>query len=60
MESSAKNAIRIISALNAYYGDNAYCVRVEGVLEIEQIWMRCRYLQQVKFENCRFVKHIGQ
>ena len=29
---AAKNAIRIISVLNAYYGDNAYCVRIKSVL----------------------------
>ena len=50
-ESAIKNAIRIISVLNAYYGNNAYCVRIKGVLEIEQSWTRCRYLQQVKYEN---------
>ena len=27
-----KNTIRIISVLNAYYGTNAYCVRIKGVL----------------------------
>ena len=26
-----KNAMRIISVLNAYYGDNAYCVRIKDV-----------------------------
>lgn len=29
---AAKNAIRIISVLNAYYEDNAYCVRIKSVL----------------------------
>ena len=27
-----KNAMRIISVLNAYYGTNAYCVRIKCVL----------------------------
>ena len=27
-----QNAIRVISVLNAYYGDNAYCVRIKSVL----------------------------
>ena len=27
-----KNVIRIISVLNAYYGNNAYYVRIKGVL----------------------------
>ena len=31
-ENAAKNTIRIISVLNAYYGDNVYCVRIKGVL----------------------------
>ena len=31
-ENVAKNVIRIISVLNAYYGTNAYCVRIRGVL----------------------------
>ena len=31
-ESAAKNVIRIISVLNVYYGNNAYCVRIKGVL----------------------------
>ena len=31
-ESAAKNVIRIISVLNAYYGNNAYYVRIKGVL----------------------------
>ena len=31
-ENVAKNVIRIISVLNAYYGNNAYCVRIKGVL----------------------------
>ena len=26
------DAIRIIYVLNAYYGDNAYCVRIKSVL----------------------------
>ena len=26
-----KNVIRIISVLNAYYGNNAYCVRIKSV-----------------------------
>ena len=30
-ESVAQSVIRIISVLNAYYGDNAYCVRIKGV-----------------------------
>ena len=29
---SVKKLIRIISVLNAYYGDNAYCVRIKCVL----------------------------
>lgn len=29
---AAKNTIRIISVLNAYYGNNAYYVRIKGVL----------------------------
>ena len=41
----------LLCVLNAYYGNNAYCVRIKGVLEIEQSWTRCRYLQQVKYEN---------
>ncbi len=28
-ESVAQNVIRIISVLNAYYGNNAYCVRIK-------------------------------
>ena len=52
-----QNAIRIVSVLNAYYGNNAYCVRIKGVLEIEQSWTRCRYLQQVKYENFVAVKY---
>ena len=32
-ESAAKNVIRIISVLNAYYGNNAYYVRIEGVIQ---------------------------
>ena len=32
-ENVAKNVIRIISVLNAYYGTNAYCVRIKGVLK---------------------------
>ena len=31
-ESAAKNVIRIISVLNAYYGNNAYYVRIKDVL----------------------------
>lgn len=31
-EGAAKNTIRIISVLNTYCGDNAYCVRIKGVL----------------------------
>ena len=31
-ENVAKNVIRIISVLNVYYGTNAYCVRIKGVL----------------------------
>ena len=31
-ESATKNVIRIISVLKAYYGDNAYYVRIKGVL----------------------------
>jgi len=31
-ENAAKNAMRIISVLNAYYGNNAYYVRIKGVL----------------------------
>ena len=56
-ESAIKNAIRIISVLNAYYGNNAYYVRIKSVLEIEQSWTRCRYLQQVKYENFVAVKY---
>lgn len=29
----SQNVIRIISVLNAYYGNNAYCVRIKGVLK---------------------------
>jgi len=32
-----KNTIRIISVLNAYYGDNAYCVRIKGVLAFNKV-----------------------
>ena len=31
-ENAAKSTIRIISVLNAYYGNNAYCVRIKSVL----------------------------
>ena len=31
IEGVVKNAMRIISVLNAYYGDNAYCVRIKDV-----------------------------
>ena len=37
-ESAAKNVIRIISVLNAYYGDNAYCVRIKAVLDAFARW----------------------
>ena len=47
----------LLCVLNAYYGNNAYCVRIKGVLEIEQSWTRCRYLQQVKYENFVAVKY---
>ena len=32
MENIVIDAIRIISVLNAYYGNNAYYVRIKGVL----------------------------
>lgn len=31
-ENVAKNVIRIISVLKAYYGTNAYCVRIKSAL----------------------------
>ena len=31
-ESTVINTIRIISVLNAYYGDSAYCVRIKSVV----------------------------
>ena len=31
-ESTVINTIRIISVLNAYYGDSAYCVRIKSAL----------------------------
>ena len=37
-ESAIKNVIRIISVLNAYYGNNAYCVRIKGVLAPPSLW----------------------
>lgn len=43
--------LRIKCVLQAHHENNAYCVRMKGVLEIEQSWTRCRYLQQVKYEN---------
>ena len=36
-ENVAKNVIRIISVLNAYYGTNAYCVRIKGVLAFNKV-----------------------
>ena len=36
-----KNAIRIISVLNAYYEDNAYYVRIKGVLVFNKV---CPYV----------------
>ena len=32
-------------------------MRIKGVLEIEQSWTRCRYPQQVKYENFVAVKY---
>ena len=32
IENMVIDAIRIISVLNVYYGDNAYCVRIKSVL----------------------------
>ena len=36
-ENAAKSTIRIISVLNAYYGNNAYYVRIKGVLLSQRI-----------------------
>ena len=49
IEGVVKNAMRIISVLNAYYGDNAYCVRIKEKmyrygfrkLHFHQIIVRC-------------------
>ena len=40
-ESATKNTIRIISVLNAYYGDIAYYVRIKGVLVFNKV---CPYV----------------
>ena len=40
-KSVAQNVIRIISVLNAYYGDNVYYVRIKGVLVFNKV---CPYV----------------
>ena len=53
-ENVAKNVIRIISVLNAYYGNNAYCVRIKGVLSPQRAATNAPTDQKGRVKGCRY------
>ena len=53
-ENAAKNVIRIISVLNAYYGNNAYYVRIKGVLSPQRAATNAPADQKGRVKGCRY------